>query len=38
LTTIYGEEDWTAMRQAATEDADAEATERAQAQDLLRAL
>ncbi len=38
LTTIYGEEDWTAMRQGAAEDAEAEAEERAQAQKLMRAL
>ncbi len=38
LTTIYGEEDWTAMRQGAAEDAEAEAEEHAQAQKLMRAL
>ena len=38
LTTIYGEEDWTAMRQGAAEDAEAEAEEQAQAQKLMRAL
>ena len=38
LTTIYGEEDWTAMRNGAAEDAEAEAEEHAQAQKLMRAL
>jgi len=38
LTQIYGEEDWTAMRKGATEDAEAEAEEKAQAEKLLRAL
>ena len=38
LTRIYGAEDWTAMRKGATEDAEAEAEERAQAQKMLGAL
>ncbi len=38
LTQIYGEEDWTAMRKGAAEDAEAEAEEKAQAEKLLRAL
>ena len=38
LTQIYGEEDWTAMRKGAAEDADAEAEEKAQAEKMLRAL
>ena len=38
LTKIYGEEDWTAMRKGAAEDADAEAEEKAQAEQMLRAL
>jgi phosphonate transport system ATP-binding protein len=38
LTRIYGAEDWTAMRKGASEDAEAEAEERAQAQKLLSAL
>ncbi|MGY6570555.1 MAG: phosphonate ABC transporter ATP-binding protein [Salinarimonas sp.] len=38
LTRIYGEEDWTAMRKGAAEDAEAEAEEKAQAQKMLRAL
>ncbi len=38
LTQIYGEEDWTAMRKGAAEDADAEAEEKAQAEQMLRAL
>lgn len=38
LTRIYGEEDWTAMRQGAAEDVAAEAEEKAQAEKLLRAL
>jgi phosphonate transport system ATP-binding protein len=38
LTQIYGEEDWTAMRQGASEDAEAEAEEKAQAEKMLRAL
>jgi len=38
LTSIYGEEDWTAMRKGASEDADAEAEEKAQAEKMLRAL
>ena len=38
LTRIYGEEDWTAMRKGATEDAEAEAEEKAQAAKMLGAL
>ncbi|WFE76057.1 phosphonate ABC transporter ATP-binding protein [Roseinatronobacter sp. S2] len=38
LTQIYGEEDWTAMRNGAAEDAEAEAEEKAQAEKMLRAL
>jgi phosphonate transport system ATP-binding protein len=38
LTNIYGEEDWTAMRQGAAEDAAAEAEDRAEAQKMLGAL
>ena len=38
LTKIYGEEDWTAMRKGAAEDADAEAEEKAQTEQMLRAL
>lgn len=38
LTQIYGEEDWTAMRKGASEDAEAEAEEKAQAAKMLRAL
>lgn len=38
LTTIYGEEDWTAMRQGAAEDEEAEEDERARAKQLMRAL
>jgi len=38
LTRIYGEEDWTAMRQGAADDAEAEAEEREQAKALMRAL
>ncbi len=38
LTQIYGEEDWTAMRKGASEDAEAEAEEKAQAEKMLRAL
>ena len=38
LTQIYGEEDWTAMRKSAAEDAEAEAEDKAQAEKLLRAL
>ena len=38
LTRIYGEEDWTAMRNGAAEDAEAEAEEKAQAEKMLRAL
>ena len=38
LTRIYGEEDWTAMRKGAAEDAEAEADEKAQAKKMLRAL
>lgn len=38
LTRIYGEEDWTIMRQGAAEDAAAEDEEKAQAQKMLRAL
>jgi len=38
LTRIYGEEDWTAMRKGATEDAEAEEEERAQAKALMRSL
>ena len=38
LTRIYGEEDWTAMRQGAAEDAAAEAEERAEAQKMMGAL
>ena len=38
LTRIYGDEDWTAMRKGAAEDAEAEAEEKAQAQKMLRAL
>lgn len=38
LTQIYGEEDWTAMRKGASEDAEADAEEKAQAEKMLRAL
>ena len=38
LTTIYGAEDWTAMRKGAAEDAAAEEDERAQARKLMDAL
>lgn len=38
LTRIYGEEDWTAMRKGASEDAEAEAEEKAQAAKMLGAL
>lgn len=38
LTRIYGEEDWTAMRQSAAEDAAAEAEDHEQAKKLMRAL
>jgi len=38
LTRIYGEEDWTAMRQSAAEDAAAEAEEQEQARKMMRAL
>ena len=38
LTTIYGEEDWTAMRNSAAEDAAAEAEEQEQAKKMMRAL
>lgn len=38
LTTIYGAEDWTAMRKGASEDAEAEEEERAQAKKLMDAL
>ncbi len=38
LTRIYGAEDWTAMRQGAREDAEAEEEERAQAKKMLGAL
>jgi phosphonate transport system ATP-binding protein len=38
LTQIYGAEDWTAMRKGATEDAEAEAESKAEAQKLLSAL
>lgn len=38
LTQIYGEEDWTAMRNGAAEDAEAEAEDKAQAEKMLRAL
>jgi phosphonate transport system ATP-binding protein len=38
LTRIYGEEDWTAMRQSAAEDAAAEEEERAEAKKMMRAL
>ncbi|MGP9791806.1 phosphonate ABC transporter ATP-binding protein [Roseinatronobacter sp. NSM] len=38
LTSIYGQEDWTAMRKGASEDAEAEAEEKAQAEKMLRAL
>ncbi|PZX48078.1 phosphonate transport system ATP-binding protein [Roseinatronobacter thiooxidans] len=38
LTRIYGEEDWTAMRNGAAEDAEAEAEDKAQAEKMLRAL
>jgi len=38
LTQIYGEEDWTAMRKGAAEDAEAEAEGKAQAEKLLGAL
>ncbi|MFD1913772.1 phosphonate ABC transporter ATP-binding protein [Halodurantibacterium flavum] len=38
LTTIYGAEDWTAMRQGADEDAAAEAEEKAETQKLMSAL
>ena len=38
LTTIYGAEDWTAMRKGAAEDEQADAEERAQAKKLMDAL
>ncbi len=38
LTRIYGEEDWTAMRKSAAEDAAAEADDQEQAKKMLRAL
>jgi phosphonate transport system ATP-binding protein len=38
LTRIYGEEDWTAMRKGASEDAEAEEEERAQAKAMMRSL
>jgi len=38
LTRIYGEEDWTAMRQSSAEDAAAEAEERGEAKKMMRAL
>ena len=38
LTRIYGEEDWTAMRKGAAEDAEAEAEDKAQAEKMLGAL
>lgn len=38
LTRIYGEEDWTAMRKGASEDAEVEAEEKAQAAKMLGAL
>ncbi|TCM87556.1 phosphonate ABC transporter ATP-binding protein [Rhodovulum steppense] len=38
LTQIYGEEDWTAMRQAAAEDEAAEAEQRDEAKKMMRAL
>lgn len=38
LTTIYGAEDWTAMRQSAADDVAAEHEEREQAQKLMRSL
>ncbi|MBK5927363.1 phosphonate ABC transporter ATP-binding protein [Rhodobaculum claviforme] len=38
LTAIYGAEDWTAMRQSAADDAEAEAEERDEARKMLRAL
>ncbi|MGY6705635.1 phosphonate ABC transporter ATP-binding protein [Roseinatronobacter sp.] len=38
LTQIYGEEDWTAMRNGAAEDAEAEAEDKVQAEKMLRAL
>jgi phosphonate transport system ATP-binding protein len=38
LTTIYGEEDWTAMRRSADEDEAAETEEREEAKKLMRAL
>ncbi|GAA0303108.1 phosphonate ABC transporter ATP-binding protein [Rhodovulum strictum] len=38
LTRIYGEEDWTAMRQAAAEDEAAEAEQRDEAKKMMRAL
>jgi phosphonate transport system ATP-binding protein len=38
LTAIYGEEDWTAMRKGAAEDAEAEAEDRAQARKVAAAL
>jgi phosphonate transport system ATP-binding protein len=38
LTAIYGEEDWTAMRKGAAEDAEAEAEDRAQARKVVAAL
>jgi len=38
LTQIYGEEDWTAMRQAAAEDEAAEAEQRDEAMKMMRAL
>jgi phosphonate transport system ATP-binding protein len=38
LTEIYGEEDWTAMRKGAAEDAEAEAEDRAQTRKIVGAL
>jgi phosphonate transport system ATP-binding protein len=38
LTRIYGEEDWTAMRQGASEDAEAEEEDRVQAKAMMRSL
>jgi phosphonate transport system ATP-binding protein len=38
LTRIYGEEDWTAMRQSAAEDAAAEAEEREETRKMMRSL
>jgi phosphonate transport system ATP-binding protein len=38
LTAIYGEEDWTAMRKGAEEDAAADAEEREQSRKVVSAL